>query len=74
MPEYDPNLPQEFARMRKRPGTAGVAIAVAVATALVTLALYVLTQSMPPMGHNTMADHQETAPSTAPQVPKNSVH
>ena len=39
MSEYDPNLPQEFTRMPKRPGDAGVAIAVAAATGLVTLAL-----------------------------------
>ena len=53
MPEYDPNLPQEFTRTPKRSGAAGVAIAVALAAALVTLALYALTHSMPPMGNNT---------------------
>ena len=72
MPEYDPNLPQEFTRTPKHSGAAGVAIAVVLAAALVTLALYALTHSMPPMGDNmrdNTAANQKT-PNTPPRVQK----
>jgi hypothetical protein len=74
MPEYDPNLPQEFTRMPKRPAAAGVAIAAAAAAGLVTLALYALTHSMPPMTHDTVANHQEGRSNAAPAVQKDQLN
>lgn len=71
MPEYDPNLPQEFTRMPKRSGATGVFIAVGLAAALGVLTFLALSRSQAPIGDNTAANQhnqQDTASDAAQRV------